>query len=55
MAKAKAAPADDVQEDAAAQTPTPDEARAMFEERPDLAGVLTTEGFLHRDGTLAPF
>lgn len=39
-------PADDV-------TPTPEEARGMFDARPDLAAVLTTDGWLRRDGTLA--
>lgn len=37
---------------AADTTPTPDEARAMFEENPGLAHVLTTEGSLSRDGIL---
>ena len=32
--------------------PTHDEARAMFAENPGLAAVLTTAGFLHRDGRL---
>lgn len=30
-----------------------EEARAIFAERPDVANVLTTEGTLHRDGTLS--
>ena len=33
-------------------TPTPDEARTMFTERPDCSGVLTTGGWMARDGTL---
>lgn len=32
-------------------TPTPEEARAAFAERPDAAGCLTTEGWMRRDGT----
>lgn len=43
-----AAEADEVIE----HTPTPDEARAMFEENPGLSNVLTTEGNLSRDGIL---
>lgn len=39
-------PAEDV-------TPTPEEARGMFAARPDLASVLTTEGWLRRDGSMA--
>lgn len=31
--------------------PTVEQARAMFEARPDLASVMTEEGELHRDGS----
>lgn len=41
---------DDTATPAPESTPTPDEARAMFAERPDLAAVLTTEGRMTRDG-----
>lgn len=37
----------------AAETVTVEEARAMFDERPDLASVLTDEGRLNRDGSFA--
>lgn len=34
-------------------SPTVEEARAMFEERPDLASVHTVEGVLNRDGSFS--
>lgn len=34
--------------------PTPTEARAMFVENPSLTYVVTSEGGLHRNGTLEP-
>jgi hypothetical protein len=41
----KATPKDDANDEAPVErTPTPEEAKAMFEERPCLAEVLTTEG-----------
>lgn len=33
--------------------PTVAEAMAMFAERPDLSAVLTDEGWMRRDGTMA--
>lgn len=51
-AGAEAAPTVDAAPAGADDTPTPEEARAMFAERPDAAGCLTTEGWLSRDGTL---
>ena len=45
----KKAPAEDATQD---DTPTPDEARAMFAERPDVWGILTTEGRMTRDGAI---
>ena len=35
------------------EAPTPEQARALFAERPDMAAVLTPEGWLRRDGTLS--
>lgn len=54
MAKAKAAPQDQAPQDEQVdeQHPTIEEAKAMFDENPGLASVLTTEGWLHRDGSL---
>lgn len=42
---------DSAPSDGADDTPTPEEARAMFAERPDAAGCLTTEGWMRRDST----
>lgn len=35
-------------EEAIEVVPTPQEARAMFNERPDLSGVMTTDGWKNR-------
>lgn len=35
-------------------TPTVEQARAMFEQNPGLSSVVTTEGSLSRDGILTP-
>lgn len=34
------------------QTPTPEDARQLFKERADCAAILTTEGWMKRDGTI---
>lgn len=35
-------------------TPTPEDARHLFKERPDCASILTTEGWMRRDGIIDP-
>lgn len=45
------APAPTVDAAVSDDTPTPEEARALFAARPDAAGCVTTEGWMRRDGT----